>query len=45
MFKGIQHIGLNSNNIIKTVTNSKSKKLDIQYYSTPDEYYQQVTLN
>ena len=42
---GIQHIGLNSTDIIKTVSNSKMNHLDIQYYSTPDEYYSNVSYN
>lgn len=39
---GIQHIGLNSNDIIQTVSSSKQNNLDIKYYSTPDEYYDDV---
>lgn len=36
---GIQHIGLFSNDIVKSVQESKKRNLDIKYYATPEQYY------
>ncbi len=39
---GIQHIGLFTNDIVKSVQESKKKNLDIKYYATPGQYYTMV---
>lgn len=36
---GIQHIGLFSNDIVRSVEDSKKNNLDIKYYETPEGYY------
>ena len=41
---GIQHIGMNSNDIFQTVSKSKLNNLDIQYYVAPNEYYDDVSI-
>jgi 4-hydroxyphenylpyruvate dioxygenase len=46
---GIQHIGFHTPNIIESVTNSKKNNKEIEYYVTPDSYYEskekQVEIN
>lgn len=37
---GIQHIALHTPNIIESVTNSKKNNNEIEYYVTPDSYYE-----
>lgn len=39
---GIQHIGLHTQNIVKSVQNSKANCEHIKYYVTPDSYYNMV---
>lgn len=41
---GIQHIGLFSNDIVKSVQESKKRNLDIKYYATPEQYYKMVNI-
>ncbi len=42
---GIQHIGLFTNDIVKSVHESKKKNLDIKYYATPGQYYTMVCIS
>ena len=39
---GIQHIGLFSNDIVKSVRDSKRNNVDMKYYATPEQYYKTV---
>lgn len=41
---GIQHIGLNTPNIIKSVQSSKINSDQVKYYVTPSSYYENVNL-
>lgn len=41
---GIQHIGLHTSNIVESVQQSKSDCDNVNYYSTPDTYYNNVKL-
>ena len=41
---GIQHIGLHTSNIVESVQQSKSDCDNVNYYATPDTYYNNVKL-
>lgn len=40
---GIQHIGLHTTDIVKSVQTSKLECNNVKYYQTPDSYYTNVT--
>jgi hypothetical protein len=42
---GVQHIGLHTNDIVRSVGETKKSCNDVEYYVTPESYYESVGFN